>query len=331
MKFSLIICTYMRPKPLLELLGSVKAQTCYPDEILIIDGSTNQETEQIISQNQFDNLQYFLVSQADRGLTRQRNFGIDKTADDIDIVCFLDDDTVLEKEYFENLISTYQSHPEALGVGGYITNEVQWQKTSDAYRKNAAEFFFEGWKRSEPSRFRIRKKLGLDSDVNPGCSPAFSHGRSIGFLPPSGQIYETEQLMGGVSSFRKTVFKDFSFSHYFEGYGLYEDADFTLRLSKTGKLYVNTGARLAHYHNESGRPNKFRYGKMVVRNGWYVWRVKNPNPSLKAKFKWHAITLLLAGIRFSNIFTDSAPAIAFTESAGRIAGWFSLLFSRPRQ
>jgi GT2 family glycosyltransferase len=329
MKFSLIICTYKRPKPLLELLESVKVQTRYPDEILIVDGSANDETKQMLSQNQFDNLQYFLVSKNHRGLTRQRNFGIGKTASDIDIISFLDDDTVLEKEYFENLIGTYETHPDALGVGGYITNEVQWQK-SENHIHNAKEFFFDGWKRSEPSRFRIRKKFGLDSNVAPGCSPAFSHGRSIGFLPPSGKTYATEQLMGGVSSFRKSVFQDFSFSHYFEGYGLYEDADFTLRLSKTGTLYVNTAARLAHYHNESGRPNKFRYGKMVVRNGWYVWRIKNPKPTLEAKFKWHAITLLLTGIRFSNIFTDSAPTVAFTESAGRIAGWFSLLFSRPR-
>jgi GT2 family glycosyltransferase len=330
MRFSLIICTYMRPKPLLDLLTSVAKQTRYPDEILIVDGSTNFETQQLLTQNRFKNLQYFLVSEENRGLTRQRNFGIEKTGSHIDIVCFLDDDTVLEKEYFENLIATYEIHPEALGVGGYITNEVEWKKAGDD-RSNAKEFFFDGWKRSEPSRFRIRKKLALDSDVDPGFSPLFSHGRSTSFLPPSGKIYQTEQLIGCVFSFRKDVFKTFSFSHYFEGYGLYEDADLTLRLAKTGKLYVNTAARLAHYHNESGRPNKFSYGKMVVRNGWYVWRIKNPKPSLEAKFKWHAITLLLTGIRFSNIFTDSAPGMAFTESAGRIAGWFSLLFSRPRQ
>ena len=83
--------------------------------------------------------------------------------------------------------------------------------------------------------------------------------------------------------FRKIVFDSIWFSPYFEGYGLYEDADFTLRLSKIGKLYVNTNAQLGHFHDESGRPNKYQYGKMVVRNGWYVWRVKYPNPSLQFK------------------------------------------------
>jgi GT2 family glycosyltransferase len=55
---------------------------------------------------------------------------------------------------------------------------------------------------------------------------------------------------------------------------LYEDTDFTLRVSKTGKLYLNTTAKLNHHHDASGRPNQYQYGKMVVRNGWYVWRTK---------------------------------------------------------
>ena len=136
--------------------------------------------------------------------------------------------------------------------------------------------------------------------------------------------------MGGVSSFRKSVFKTFQFSTYFEGYGLYEDADFTLRLSKTGKLYINTNAQLSHYHDPSGRPNRYKYGKMVVRNGWYVWRVKNPKPRLNARIKWHAITLLLTVIRFINIFTTSKRKEALTETMGRTAGWLSLFFDKPK-
>ena len=111
---------------------------------------------------------------------------------------------------------------------------------------------------------------------------------------------------------------------------MYEDADFTLRLSKTGKLYVNTNAQLGHFHNASGRPNQYKYGKMVVRNGWYVWRVKYPNPSLKAKFKWHTIVLLLTFIRFTNIFTTYKRKEAFTEFLGRFTGWLSLFLSKPK-
>ena len=331
MKFSLIICTYMRPGPLLKLLHSVREQSVYPDQIVIVDGSTDLETKDRVAKNDFEKLDYFLVQPEERGLTKQRNFGIAKTAGDTTIICFLDDDIILEKDYFKRLLQTYEDFPEALGVGGYINNEVQWEETAEGYSSNKQEFCYDGWKRKDGSRFVLRKKIGLDSDRPPGFAPDFSHGRSVSFLPPSGKIYEVEQLMGGVSSFRKTVFDSLQFSEYFEGYGLYEDADFSLRVAKKGKLYLNTNAVLAHYHNASGRPNQYQYGKMVVRNGWYVWRVKNPKPSLRSKFKWHAITALLTAIRFTNILTTKQKKEAFTEALGRTVGWWSLIVNKPNR
>lgn len=330
MKFSLIICTYQRPQALLKLLQSVALQSLYPHEIWIIDGSLNDKTENILKQNPFKNLKYYIVSPQQRGLTKQRNIGISKVDENSEVVCFLDDDTELKPNYFEEIIMTYQLHPEVLGVGGYIINEIDWEKVGANDTPKLNEFYYDGYKRKDGSRFVLRKKLGLDSDKPPGYLPEFSHGRSISFLPPSGKIYEVEQLMGGASSFRKSVFENLQFSTYFEGYGLYEDADFTLRLSKLGKLVVNTAAKLYHYHEESGRPNKYQYGKMVVRNGWYVWRVKHPNPSIKARFKWHAITCLLMLIRFSNSFTSKNKWEAFTEAMGRKMGWLSMIVNKPK-
>jgi GT2 family glycosyltransferase len=319
----------MRPRALLNLLNSIKIQELYPNEILIIDGSTNNETHQMLNENYFHNLSYFLVSQDNRGLTKQRNFGITKVSNTSEIICFLDDDTILDKNYFKNLLETYIAYPDALGVGGYITNETNWQRVENEDKIKQNEFYFDGFKRADGLRFVLRKKLGLDADKPPGFLPEFSHGRSISFLPPSGKIYQVEQLMGGVSSFKKTIFNEFHFSNYFKDYGLYEDADFTLRLSKKGKLLVNTNAQLQHFHDESGRPNKYAYGKMIVRNGWYVWRIKYPNPSLKAELKWHSITVLLTIIRFSNFFTSNKKE-AITETLGRFVGWLSLWFNKPK-
>jgi GT2 family glycosyltransferase len=319
----------MRSQPLLTLLESVRSQSLYPNEILIIDGSTDTKTETVLSENKFDNLNYFKVDAANRGLTKQRNFGITKTNVQSEIICFLDDDTVLDSKYFEILISTYITYPEALAIGGYITNEMQWE--IDKKKNEATKFYFDGWQREESSRFKLRKAFGLQPDTNPGFLPTFSHGRSIGFLPPSGKVYEVEQLMGGVSSYKASVFKDISFSSYFEGYGLYEDADFSIRLAKTGKLYINTNAQLCHYHDGSGRPNQYNYGKMVIRNGWYVWRVKYPNPSFNARWKWHATAFLLTCIRFTNVVTTNNRKEALTESLGRTIGWFSLIFNKPKE
>ena len=66
--FTLIVCTYMRPISLLKLLQSVKVQTLYPNEILIIDGSTDDKTEVILKRNTFKNLTYFKVNDSESNL-----------------------------------------------------------------------------------------------------------------------------------------------------------------------------------------------------------------------------------------------------------------------
>ena len=328
MKFSLIICTYKRPGPVIELLDSVKKQLLYPDEILIVDGSPDIRTKEAIGSNNYTNLKLFHVDERDRGLTKQRNFGISQVDSEVEIVCFLDDDTVLTPGYFQNLIGTYIKFPNAVGVGGYILDEVVWEKSEQVVLDD--EYEIDGYKRKLGSRNLLRKRMGLLSNELPGVMPNFSNGLSIGFLPPSGKIYPVEFFMGGVASYKKKVFRNIYFSTYFEGYGLYEDLDFCLRASKFGRLYVNTGAQLYHFHEAEGRPDRYKYGKMVMRNGWYVWRLKYPFPSWNAILKWHATAILLTLVRIGNIMTTKNKTEAFSESLGRICGWWSLIFNPPK-
>ncbi len=328
--FSLIVCTYKRPDALFKLLESVVLQSLYPDQILIIDGSPKDATKEMLLDKKYPKLEYYKVDAIHRGLTKQRNYGIQKVAEGSEIVCFLDDDIVLTPEYFQNLIATYSQNSDALGVGGYILDEVQWKRNSVGKAVEFDEFEMDDYVRKLGSRNVLRKKLGLLSDQAPGIMPEFSNGLSIGFLPPSGKTYPVEFFMGGVASYRKELFEKISFSSYFEGYGLYEDMDFCLRASKIGQLYVNTAAQLYHYHEEAGRPNRFNYGKMVIRNGWYVWRVKYPYPKYKAQLKWHSIAFLLTLVRFGNVINTKNKKEAFTASLGRIAGWWSLIYSKPK-
>lgn len=337
-RISLIVCTYMRPVAVCTLLDSVELQSKYPDEILIIDGSTNDETEDRFDEptssagrSTYKNLSYYKVPPEHRGLTKQRNYGIDLVGDTIEIVCFLDDDIVLEPTYFEEILKTYQEHPEALGVGGYIVNEVTWKEIITPFTPAINQFYYDGYVRSDGSRYVLRKKLGLDANRPPGFLPTFSHGRSISFLPPSGKIYQVEQLMGGVASYRISALQAQKFSEYFEGYGLYEDADYTLRLSKKGSLFINTNAQLHHYHDPGGRPNHFKYGKMVVRNGWYIWRSKYPRPSIKDRLLWNLTSFVLTVVRMSNSIRGNDKEGALKESLGRVYGWLSLIFNKPKR
>ena len=326
MKFSLIICTYQRPKAVLGLLRSVGKQSVYPDQILVIDGSVDNETQAFLKKQDCRNLEYFKVGEEHRGLTKQRNFGISKVQKTAQMICFLDDDTELNRDYFEKLQETYREKPNTVGVGGYITNESRWKKVTAEDQPGSGEFDFDGWKRAEGSRFHLRRLFGLAPDTPPGTMPEFSHGYSTGFLPPSGKDYPVEFFMGGAASYKADLFQKIRFSSYFEGYGLYEDMDFCLRASRLGQLYVNTAAGLQHYHNEGGRPDSFKYGQMVIRNGWYVWRVKYPNPSIKNRVKWYATSILLALVRLGNAFSGGEKKKALTEAFGRY--WALLFVSR---
>jgi GT2 family glycosyltransferase len=320
----------MRPQPLLQLLQTVQQQTVYPTEILIIDGSTNNETEILLKGNDIENLKYFMVSPEHRGLTRQRNYGIDNVGEASEVIAFLDDDTQLLPNYFEELIQTFENNPSISGVGGVAINEDNWSlaKPNKKYNKNqyylCDEFVYK-----EGQRNVFRNYLGLQSRLGPWRMPEYSHGRTCGF-PLNGKIYEVDLLTGMSFAFRKKVFDSLRFSNYFDGYSLYEDSDFSIRALSFGKNVINTRLQLQHFHHPSGRPNQYKYGKMVVRNGWYVWRTKNPKPLLVDTIKWHSITILLILIRFSNTFTTNKRKEAFTEATGRTLGWWSLWVNKPK-
>jgi GT2 family glycosyltransferase len=328
---SLIVCTYGRPLQIRSLLQSTLKQTRQPDEILIVDASPDATTEEVTTLIRNDTgdqrIKYYRVASEDRGLTRQRNYGIARTRGGI--VAFLDDDTVPEPDYFAELAACFDRRPDTVGVGGYIVNEVQWDRVDADSPQSTAVFRTGGWQRREDYRWRLRKMLKLASTLPPGWMPPSGHARPIGFLPPDDSDYEVEFVMGGASAWRREVFERHQFSPYFEGYGLYEDLDFCIRASREGKLHVCTRARLAHEHAPSARPNSFRYGEMVTRNGWFVWRRRWPQPSWADRMRWWATTALLSICRLGDTVRGPMRSRALAEAMGRFWGMTRLLGSTP--
>ncbi|MGB1253671.1 MAG: glycosyltransferase family 2 protein [Candidatus Promineifilaceae bacterium] len=328
MLLTLIICTYRRPKQVEELIAALGNQTTIPSEILLVDGSSDSETATVVQRLQaadtLPNLHYFQVPPEHRGLTRQRNYGIARAKGEF--IAFLDDDTLPDPTYFAELLACFERHPATLGVGAQISNEVHWQQGG------SLGFVWNGWTRRDGYRWRLRKRLGIaDQDLQPGCMPIWGHARSPYYLPPDGKDYEVEYVMGGVSIWRREVFETHQFSRYFEGYGLYEDLDFCVRVSAQAPLIYCTRAKIGHFHAPSGRPNQFSYGIMVARNGWFVWRRRWPQPSLEARVKWWLIMWLLTVCRLYESVRGPQRWQALTESFGRIYGMFTLLLSKPTE
>lgn len=334
-ELSLILCTYRRPREVGRLLRAVAAQERAPDETLVVDGSPDDETERVVVRlmregGQADvppGLKYFRVPPEERGLTRQRNYGVARARGSV--VAFLDDDTIPEPDYFAETLACFARHPESAGVGGFITNEVEWRRVESEGRAPSAVYRSGVWERREAYRWRLRKLLGLASELPPGRMPEAGHGRPVGYLPPDGRDHAVEFLMGCSFAFRRGVFARRRFSSYFEGYGLYEDMDFCVRAVEDGPLYLATRARLAHYHAPAGRPSRFRYGLMVVRNGWFVWRRRHARPPLGARARWWMTTVLLAVCQLADAVRGPERGQELAEVAGRVWGMLTTLLRAP--
>ena len=321
---SLIICTYRRPDDLGRLLAALRDQTAPPDEVLIIDGSPDEETATKVRAGGdwgIADLRYLHVAPEDRGLTRQRNVGISEARGEI--LAFVDDDTVPESDYFAAIRACFVEHPQAAGVGGYVTG-TEWRPVpTGAARPTLARFRFGGWERRDEIRWRLRRLLGLDSPAPPGRMAPSGHGRSLSYLPPDGEDYRVDFLVGCAMAFRRSLFDHLRFSAYFEGYGLYEDLDFSTRALGYGELILCGAARIAHYHAPAGRPNLRRYGRMVVENGWRVWRGRWPRPPWRARFRWWAVTYLLIACRVVDAVRGRPGALA--DAIGRFEGGLRVL------
>jgi GT2 family glycosyltransferase len=296
---SLVICTRRRPAALARLLKALEKQSEPPEEVLVVDGSPDDETEKVVLPlSERASLLYFRVPPEERGLTRQRNFGVARCRGDL--VAFLDDDTLPDPNYFQEIRACFERHPEAGGAGGYITG-AGWKRAALSAKTPLGVFRFNEWERREDYRWRLRKMLGLADSMLPGWMPPSGHGRSLGYIPPDGRDHRVEFIFGGASCWSRRLFHRGHFSTFFEGYGLYEDLDFCLQISGSAPLYLCTRARLEHYHEPSARPSAFRYGEMVVRNGWYVWRRRWPHPPPLDRLRWWAVTVLLAVCRLIDL------------------------------
>ena len=246
-----------------------------------------------------------------------------------EVVAFLDDDTELIPNYFEELIKTFADNPEISGVGGVAINENGWSLTEPNKKYDPNRYFqFEGFVYKEGQRNVMRNYLGLQSNLGPGRMPEYSHGKTCGF-PLNGKIYEVDLLIGMSFAFRKKVFDSLRFSTYFEGYGLYEDADFSIRALQFGKNVINTKVQLSHYHHPPGRPNQYKYGKMVVQKWLVCVANKESETLIKCKIKVAFYHYIVDNDSDLVIHLPSNKKEAFTEALGRTVGWWSLLLNKP--
>jgi glycosyltransferase involved in cell wall biosynthesis len=121
-EISIIVCTYNRDKYIKKTLDCLKDQSANPDsfEVIIIDNNSTDQTASIctsfLQENQSLNFHYFL--EKDQGHTYARNRGIKEAKGDL--LAFIDDDAFVQSDYVKNSIYSFNTHKEAVAIGGKI-------------------------------------------------------------------------------------------------------------------------------------------------------------------------------------------------------------------
>lgn len=241
MTTSVIICTRNRADDLVRCLESIAFQTLLPDEVLIVDGSDDNQLSALLKNPRFDAL-FIQYIHTEPGLTRQRNKGI--IASNGDVVFFFDDDVKLDKEYIEKSVNVYKKN--GLGnIGGVQGIDL-----------NIRETFLEGRRRLFFHRLFFLKRNDKFAKLLPSgfcvrldvASPKIRYSK----VP-----IRISCISGCIMSFHKKVFKYFRFDERYCGYSHGEDAEFSYRVSQKYNLYFTSFAKA--FHNQP--PEKKRWYK----------------------------------------------------------------------
>ena len=203
-KFTVVVCTYKREKLLKRCLIKILNNDFRPSKIIIIDQNTDKKSystcKRIFKKYKFNKFK-ILKNIHKIGLTKSKNISLKyiKTK----YVVFLDDDILISKKFFKNLIDLIFSK-KAHGVCGVITNLKNnkiknffyYLTNFGAYKDN--RFYFQNYKKY------LKKNI---------------YHKKIKSLP------------GGITCFNSSIFSKIKFDDKYITHN-YEDVDFSIRLKR---------------------------------------------------------------------------------------------------
>ncbi|WP_455210684.1 glycosyltransferase family 2 protein [Kaarinaea lacus] len=106
---SVIIPTFNRRSPLDKALRSVFSQTLQPQEVIVIDDGSSDDTR-VMVQSQYPQVQYYF--QANKGVSKARNKGISLASSPW--IAFLDSDDEWLPDKLQRQMAALQQYPEYL-------------------------------------------------------------------------------------------------------------------------------------------------------------------------------------------------------------------------
>lgn len=269
-----IIATRNRPDELLETVESLVEQTVLPAELCVVDSSdTTPVRARIEELCSSAGLKLDYVHPAPRGLTVQRNVGLDRTTGDP--VFLIDDDVWLAPDCHEACLQEYDKWgPELGGVRASAVKPVDSSWPAKMWRKI---FGIGGWWPENTGR--LRKGFWIEG------------------ISSSAGVKRTEAFVGYFMSYRRSVFEHERFDEALSGYGHKEDIDFSYRVSRRFILVQTPKAKCEHMKTQTARMPAFHLQRMNLANQFYLHRKNMPQDRAHRFALWWG----LLGLFFLNI------------------------------
>ncbi|MBI4614778.1 MAG: glycosyltransferase [Planctomycetes bacterium] len=266
LRASVVVPTYRRPDALAACLESILAQTVLPHEVIVVDDG---DLPGFPMREGFERrgVRYVHHRKDRRGLTLSRNAGVSLASGDV--VLFLDDDVVLERDYIEEILRPYEGDPTVGGVEGAITNFKPM--TLPRRLRHALDVLFLN------SGFREGRVLVSGFCVDHGKTPC-----------PPRELTQVEFLSGGVSSYRREIFDRFAFTPGYDGLARGEDKDFSYRVGREFRLLHAPAARLEHHEAPQMRLDLFGTGRRFLVGRYLFFRAYMRAGWLSWGFFWYA-------------------------------------------
>ena len=286
MLISAVIPTRNRPDDLERAVRSVCAQTRLPDELLIVDQSADDASRErigtLLARDARLNVDY-VRDPSIAGLVAAKKVAVSRAKGDL--VCFLEDDVVLEPEYLENLERGFLDVPSMIGSCGIVAN----LPPLPPFYARLFHFFHRG----------------IFRDPRVGVHGAMTgHGHAL--IP-------SDYISGGLSAYRREVFDVVPFDVE-NGFFALEDIDFSTRVAAAfgPRLYINPNARLDHRMSPANRAVLGARQERKVREFFVFYKKRRASGARAAH-----LALLAAGL----LLEASFQALR-NRSAGPLLGYF---------
>ena len=224
MKLSLIITTYNWPDSLVLTLKSIENQTISPDEVIIADDGSTDETQEVISKFQQDSeLKIIHLWQEDLGfrVAKSRNKAIAKSCGDY--IILIDGDIILHPKFVQDHVNNAQVGYFIQGTRVLLTQD----RTRDTLKRMSINFSF-------LSKGIKNRKNAIYSDF---LSKLFS--KKVNYL----RGIKTSNM----AFFKQDCVNVNGFNNDFEGWGR-EDSEFAVRLLNSGINRKNLRFNAIQFH-----------------------------------------------------------------------------------